>query len=318
MSVEQLVIIGSGPAGFTAAIYAARADLNPVVISGLPLENGGGVLGGQLTTTTEVENFPGFEQGVSGPVLMETMQKQAERFGTRVVQEHIIKADLASRPFELTDTKGNVIKALSLIIATGASARYLGLPSEQRLKGRGVSACATCDGFFFRGREIHVAGGGDTAMEEAIFLTRFASKVTVIHRRDEFRASAAMLKKARENSKLEFLTPYVIEEVLGKEKVEGLKIKNVVTAEIKQVSSQGLFLGIGHTPNTAAFVNQVDLDEAGYITADHRCRVSQNNTIIPGVFAAGDVADHLYRQAVTAAGSGCAAALEAQRFLQEN
>lgn len=316
MPSEKVLIIGSGIAGFTAAIYVSRANLSPLVLSGMPLDSGGGVLGGQLTTTTEVENFPGFEHGIQGPELMAVVQKQAERFGTRVEQDHVQSVDFAKRPYTVTTLNGKVYAADTVIIATGASAKYLGLPSEHQLKGHGVSACATCDGFFFCGKELFVAGGGDTAMEEAGFLTKFATKVTIVHRRDKFRASPIMLKRAQANPKIVFKTPYGVEEVLGDGKVEGLRLKHVETGAVEDVKADGLFLGIGHQPNTAAF-KALDQDEVGYLISDERTRCLQKGSIVPGVFAAGDVSDTRYRQAITAAGKGCAAALEAIRFLED-
>jgi thioredoxin reductase (NADPH) len=316
MQTENLVIVGSGIAGFTAAIYASRANLSPLVLSGLPLDGGGGVLGGQLTTTTEVENFPGFEHGIQGPDLMMTVQKQAERFGTRVVQEHVVSVDFTRRPFVLKTSDGKEMAAKAILIATGASAKYLDLPNEKRLLGHGVSACATCDGFFFKGKELYVVGGGDTAMEEATFLTKFAAKVTIVHRRDHFRASPIMLKRAQDNPKIVFKTPYGVEDVLGEAKVEGLKLKNIETGAIEEVKADGLFMGIGHTPNTRPFPT-LDQDDVGYLVTDDRTRCSEGGKLIEGVYAAGDVSDTRYRQAITAAGKGCAAALEAIRYLEE-
>jgi thioredoxin reductase (NADPH) len=316
MPKENVLIIGSGIAGFTAAIYASRANLNPLVLSGMPLPEGGGVLGGQLTTTTEVENFPGFEHGIQGPELMATVQKQAERFGTRVEQDHVSAVDFSARPYKVTTVGGKTYEADTVIISTGASAKYLGIPSEKKLMGRGVSACATCDGFFFRGKELYVVGGGDTAMEEATFLTKFATKVSIIHRRDKFRASPIMLKRAQDNPKIVFKTPFAVEEVLGDLKVTGLKLKNVETGAVEEVPADGLFMGIGHRPNTDAFT-ALDRDEVGYLLADERTRCLKGGQVVPGVFAAGDVSDTRYRQAVTAAGKGCAAALEAIRYLEE-
>ena len=315
MPKENVLIIGSGIAGFTAAIYASRANLNPLVLSGMPLDTGGGVLGGQLTTTTEVENFPGFEHGIQGPELMATVQKQAERFGTRVLQDHVESVDFSRRPYSVKTMNGITYEAETVIIATGASAKYLGLASEKAFMGRGVSACATCDGFFFRGKELYVAGGGDTAME-ATFLTKFASKVTIVHRRDKFRASPIMLKRAQDNPKIAFKTPFAVEEVLGDMKVTGLKLKHLETGALEQVPADGLFMGIGHQPNTGAF-KALDQDEVGYLLSDERTRCLIKGQVIPGVFAAGDVSDTRYRQAITAAGKGCAAALEATRFLEE-
>jgi thioredoxin reductase (NADPH) len=317
MQTENLVVIGSGIAGFTAAIYASRANLNPLVLSGLPLDGGGGVLGGQLTTTTEVENFPGFEHGIQGPDLMTTVQKQAERFGTRVVQDHVVSVDFSKRPFVLKTTNGAEIAAKTVVISTGASAKYLGLPAEKRLLGHGVSACATCDGFFFRGKELAVVGGGDTAMEEATFLTKFASKVTIIHRSDKYRASPIMLKRAQENPKIAFKPFYQVVDVNGEAKVESLVLEHATTKAREDFKTDGLFMGIGHKPNTGSFP-ALDKDEVGYLITDERTRCLQGGKILEGVFAAGDVSDTRYRQAVTAAGKGCAAALEAIRFLEEH
>jgi len=314
--MRPLIIIGSGISGFTAAIYASRANLKPLVISGMPLAGGGGVLGGQLTTTTDVENFPGFPDGVSGPELMANAQKQAERFGTVVIQDHVKSVDLSKRPYRVETEGGLVEEAACLIIATGATAKYLKLPGEERLKGRGVSACATCDGFFFRNKAIVVAGGGDTAMEEATFLTKFGSSVTLVHRRNEFRASRAMLDRAKANAKIKFKTPYVIEDVLGKDKVEGLRLRHAETGALEELAADGFFLAIGHQPNTQFVNGQLDMDEVGYLIADSRCRALLGGKPVPGVFASGDVSDPHYRQAITAAGAGCAAALEAIHLLE--
>jgi len=316
MSKEDCVIIGSGIAGFTAAIYAARANLNPMVLSGLPLNQSGGVLGGQLTTTTEVENFPGFEHGIQGPELMAVVQKQAERFGTRVVQDHVLTVDFSRRPYTLTTVNGAAFEAGTVIIATGASAKYLGLPSEQKFLGHGVSACATCDGFFFKNRELYVIGGGDTAMEEATFLTKFASRVHILHRKTKFRASPIMLKRAQENPKISFKTPFEVLEVHGANKVDSLTLRNTESGAVEQVRADGMFLGIGHQPNTQSF-GSLDKDEVGYLISDERTRCFRGGQILDGVFAAGDVSDTRYRQAITAAGKGCAAALEAIRFLED-
>ena len=316
MPKENLVIIGSGIAGFTAAIYASRANLSPLVLSGMPLNNAGGVLGGQLTTTTEVENFPGFEHGIQGSELMAIVQKQAERFGTRVELDHVSEVDFSKRPYAIKTVGGKSFEADTVIISTGASAKYLGLPSEQRLLGHGVSACATCDGFFFRSKELYVVGGGDTAMEEATFLTKFASKVTLLHRRDKFKASPIMLKRAQDNPKIVFKTPFTVAEVIGEMKVESLVLLNTETGAKETVKADGLFMGIGHQPNTQAF-HTLDKDEVGYLLTDERTRCLSGGKAVPGVFAAGDVSDTRYRQAVTAAGKGCAAALEAIRFLEE-
>jgi thioredoxin reductase (NADPH) len=317
MANEKIVIIGSGIGGFTAAIYAARANFSPLVISGTPLPEGGGVLGGQLTITTDVENFPGFPKGVMGPELMTLVQQQAERFGARVEIDHVQGLDLAKRPYRISLASGRELTAECVIIATGASAQYLGLANETRLGGHGVSACATCDGFLFRNKELVVVGGGDTAMEEATFLTKFASKVTLIHRSDKFRASPIMLKRAKDNPKIVFKTPFRAIDVLGQDKVSGVMLENTQTKATETFPCDGFFLAIGHKPNVAAFPD-LDKDEVGYLKVDQRTQVFRKGVAVPGVFAAGDVADHLYRQAVTAAGTGCAAALEASRFLEAN
>jgi len=306
MAREKLIIVGTGAAGYTAAIYAARANLRPLVIEGLQP-------GGQLTTTTEVENFPGFPAGIAGPELMDLMRKQAARFDTRFISDLVTGSDLSGRPLKLTLSSGNVLETDALIIATGATAKYLGIESEQKLIGRGVSSCATCDGAFYRNLPIAVAGGGDTAMEEALFLTRFASKVTVIHRRDLFRASKIMAERVLKHPKIEVRWNTTIEEVLdvAKNDVTGLRLKNVKTGALSALDIKGLFVAIGHQPNTEPFKGQLTLNEVGYIVA-HNTHTSRQ-----GVFAAGDVQDPVYRQAITAAGSGCAAALEAQRYLEE-
>jgi len=300
----NVLIIGTGSAGLTAALYTARALLEPVVLEGLEP-------GGQLTLTTEIENYPGFVEGIGGAELMEIFKKQALRFGAKIIQGEAKNADVSSRPFTV-EAGGEKLKAKTLIIATGASARMLGLDSEARLTGRGVSTCATCDGFFYRDKEICVVGGGDSAMEEAIFLTRFASKVTVIHRRDKLRASKIMQEKAFENPKIDFLWDTVVEDILGTEKLEALKLKNVKTGKIFDHKTDGFFLAIGHIPNTAFLKGQLELDEKGYIVT----QPGRSATSFPGVFAAGDVKDPYYRQAITAAGSGCMAAIEAERFLE--
>jgi thioredoxin reductase (NADPH) len=305
--IENIVIIGSGCAGLTAAIYTARADLNPLVIDGHEP-------GGQLSLTTMVENFPGFPEGVLGPELIERMRKQAERFGARYMVGAVRTVVLNDWPFTLT-LDGRTLRTRALIVAAGASARMLGLESERKLLGHGLSTCATCDGYFFREREIAVVGGGDSAMEEATFLTKFASRVTIVHRRNEFRASKIMLDRARENPKIHFLTPYIVEEVLDVEKglVEGVRLRNTETGEKKTLAVEGVFLGIGHEPNTKVFRGILDMDDAGYlITRDG------SHTNVEGVFAAGDVSDTIYRQAITAAGSGCKAALDAEKFLTEH
>jgi thioredoxin reductase (NADPH) len=304
-NTRDVVIIGSGCAGHTAALYTARANLKPLVLEGHEP-------GGQLSLTTLVENFPGFPEGIQGPELIENMRKQAGRFGAQYQLGHVVKADLAKRPFAL-DLGKETIYARTLIIASGASARWLGLPSEQALIGHGVSSCATCDGFFFSGKEITVIGGGDSAMEEANFLTRFATKVTLIHRRDQFRASKIMLDRARQNKKIEFLTDTLVEEVndVAKKEVTSLKLRNLKTDKTWDLPTSAMFLGIGHIPNARMFEGQLETDADGYL-------VTTNNvfTRVPGVYACGDVQDRRYRQAITAAGTGCMAALEAERFLE--
>ena len=301
--IRDVIIIGGGPAGYTAALYAARANLRPVVIEGFQW-------GGQLMITSDVENYPGYADGVLGPEMMAEFRRQAERFGTEFVTDNVTRVDLSERPFRVwVDT--DVYLARTVIVATGASARWLGLPSEERLKGRGVSACAVCDAAFFRDRKVVVIGGGDSAMEEATFLAKFASKVTLVHRRHEFRASQIMIDRARANAKIEFLTPAVVEEVLGDDTVKGVRVRNLGTDETFDIPADGYFVAIGHDPNTALFVDQLDHDDAGYLLTKPR----STETNVPGVFAAGDVQDHTYRQAVTAAGSGCMAALDAERFL---
>jgi thioredoxin reductase (NADPH) len=302
-----VVIIGSGCAGHTAALYTARANFKPLVVEGHEP-------GGQLSLTTLVENFPGFPEGIMGPQLVENMRKQAERFGAEYRIAHLTSADLSQRPFLLHLGKHQV-HAQSLIIATGASARWLGLPNEQKLIGHGVSSCATCDGFFFSGKEIVVVGGGDSAMEEALFLTRFATKVTLIHRRDSFRASKIMLDRAQHNEKIQFLNDTVVEDVYdpGKHEVTGLKLRNVKTGKVWDFPTSALFLGIGHDPNAKMFADQLDTDEDGYLKTH-----SYVQTKVHGVFACGDVQDRRYRQAITAAGSGCMAAIEVEKFLEEH
>lgn len=301
--MEKVVIIGAGAAGLTAAIYTARANLDPLVIEGMQP-------GGQLTTTTEVENYPGFPEGIDGTKLMDDMHAQAKRFGTRFQFGEVVKADFSERPYRLTMYDDEVIEAKTVIIATGATAKYLGIESEQKFMGRGVSACATCDGAFYKGVPIVVVGGGDTACEEAIFLTKFASKVTLVHRRDELRASKIMADRTINHEKIEMAWNSVVEEILGDDSgVTGVRIKNVKTGETTDIPASGYFSAIGHKPNTDAFVGQLEMDETGYLVADGV------KTKHPGVYAAGDVSDAVYRQAVTAAGTGCRAALEAERFL---
>jgi thioredoxin reductase (NADPH) len=302
----KVVIIGSGPAGYTAAIYAARAMLDPVLIQGIQP-------GGQLTITTDVENYPGFAEVIQGPWLMEQMQKQAEHVGTRIVTDHVSKVDLARRPFRLECDSGDRYLADSVIIATGAQARWLELPSEQKFKGYGVSACATCDGFFYRNKEVVVIGGGNTAVEEALFLTNFASKVTVVHRRDSFRAEKILQDRLFKNPKISVLWNSVLEEVVGADnplKVKGVILRNVKTGAFTEMPADGVFVAIGHTPASELFVGQLEMKPSGYIVTS-----PSTATSLPGVFAAGDVTDDVYRQAVTAAGQGCIAALEAERFL---
>jgi thioredoxin reductase (NADPH) len=300
---SRLLILGSGPAGWTAAVYAARANLKPVLVTGLQM-------GGQLMTTTEVDNWPGDAHGLMGPDLMARMQAHAERFETEVIFDQVHSADLSQRPFRLKGDSGEYT-ADALIIATGATAKYLGLESEEKFKGRGVSACATCDGFFFRDKEIAVVGGGDTAFEEATYLTRFASKVHVLHRRDEFRASRIMVDRARENPKIEIHTNTAIDEVLGDEKVSGLRLLDTATGKKRDMAADGVFIAIGHKPNTEAFRDWLEVDAKGYLVVR-----DNTNSRIEGVFIAGDVHDHRYRQAVTAAGDGCMAAIDAERWLE--
>jgi thioredoxin reductase (NADPH) len=309
----RLLILGSGPAGYTAAIYAARAGLEPVLVTGVEV-------GGQMTTTTDVDNWPGDDQGVQGPELMERMKRHAERFGTRLIYDHIEEADLKKKPFRLKGGSGDYTCDV-LIIATGASARYLGLPSEEAYKGRGVSACATCDGFFFKSQPVAVIGGGNTAVEEALYLANLASKVTVVHRRDQFRAEKIMsdllLERTGEGGNVAIEWDHVLDEVLGDEGgVTGMRIRNVKTGDTKEVPVQGVFIAIGHTPNTGIFEGQLDMS-GGYIKVKGGSHGYATATNIPGVFAAGDVADPVYRQAVTSAGAGCMAALDAKRYLEE-
>ena len=301
---ENVIIIGSGPAGLTAALYAARADLSPLVFEGINA-------GGQLMITTDVENYPGFPDGIMGPEVMERFRKQAARFGARLVASDVTSVDFSSRPFRVEVGSDHHL-ARTVIIATGATARFLGIPGEEELIGRGVSACATCDGFFFRNKSLVVVGGGDSAMEEALFLTKFATKVTIVHRRDKFRASRIMAARALSNEKIEVLWNTTVEEVLGQSRVTGVVLRDVHNCTTRRFATDGLFIAIGHTPNTELFDGQIDLDESGYI----RLPGPGTMTNIEGVFASGDVADRIYRQAVTAAGTGCAAAIDAERWLE--
>jgi thioredoxin reductase (NADPH) len=302
--MHNVVIIGSGPAGLTAAIYTARANLTPLLIEGWQS-------GGQLTTTTEVENYPGFAKGIMGPELMKDMRAQAERFGSEFVTGDVTAVDLTRRPFSITIDGERTIQAKTVIIATGASAIPIGVPNETRLTGHGVSTCATCDGFFFRGKELVVVGGGDSAMEEATFLTKFATKVSIVHRRDKLRASKIMQERAMKNEKIAFIWNSVVEDILGNEVVTGVRLHNVVTGRTTDLACNGIFVAVGHRPNTALFSGQLDMDEKGYIRT-HK----GTTTSVPGIFAAGDVQDSTYRQAVTAAGTGCMAAIDAERFLE--
>ncbi|PIE36155.1 thioredoxin-disulfide reductase [candidate division KSB3 bacterium] len=302
--MENVIIIGSGPAGLTAAIYTARANLNPLVFEGYQY-------GGQLMNTTDIENFPGFEDGINGADLMNEMREQAKRFQANLVQKDVETVNLSQRPFKVT-VEGEVYETKTLIFATGANARMLGLDAENRLLGHGLSTCATCDGFFFNGKEIVMVGGGDSAMEEAIFLTRFATKVTVVHRRDELRASKIMQERALKNEKIEFVWNSIVVDILGEEKVEGVRLKNVKTDEISDLPCKGFFLAIGHIPNTELVKGQVELDGQGYVVTQPKSTA----TSVSGVFAAGDVQDSKYRQAITAAGTGCIAALEVEKFLE--
>jgi thioredoxin reductase (NADPH) len=298
------VIIGSGPAGLTAAVYAARANLSPLLIEGWQS-------GGQLTTTTEVENYPGFAKGIMGPELMKEMRAQAERFGTEFLTADVTAVNFEQQPFTITVDAEQTIRAKAVIIATGASAIQIGVKNETRLTGHGVSTCATCDGFFFKGKELIVVGGGDAAMEEATFLTKFGTKVSIIHRRDKLRASKIMQDRATKNEKITFIWNSVVEDILGNDTVTGVRVKNLVTGKVTEMPCAGIFVAIGHRPNTALFAGQIIMDEKGYIRTEKGTATS-----VPGVFAAGDVQDSVYRQAVTAAGSGCMAAIDAERFLE--
>lgn len=309
---HRIVIIGSGPAGFTAGIYTCRANMETAIFEG-------NQPGGQLTITTEVENYPGFPDGVQGPELMDILRKQAQRFGAKSIYETINKVDFSSRPFKLWSDAGKEYSADAVIIATGATAKRLGAKGESTYWGFGISACATCDGFFYRNQDVFVVGGGDTAMEEASHLTHFASKVHIIHRRQEFRSSKIMLERAEKNPKIDFMLDHVIDEFLGEtnngmNRLTGIRVKNVKTGEMREVKTDGVFFGIGHTPNSVVFKEYIETDENGYIVT----KPGTSYTNVPGVFACGDVQDHVYRQAVTAAGSGCAAAIDAERWLGEN
>ena len=302
--MRNVVIIGSGPAGLTAAVYASRANLSPLLIEGWQS-------GGQLTTTTEVENYPGFAKGIMGPELMKEMRAQAERFGTEFLTADVTAVDFKQQPFTITVDAEHTIRAKAVIIATGASAIQIGVKNETRLTGHGVSTCATCDGFFFKGKELIVVGGGDAAMEEATFLAKFATKVSIVHRRDKLRASKIMQDRASKNEKITFVWNSAVEDILGSDTVTGVRVKNLVTGKVTEVPCSGVFVAIGHRPNTNLFTSQLDMDAKGYI------RTTQGTaTNVPGVFAAGDVQDSVYRQAVTAAGSGCMAAIDAERFLE--
>lgn len=305
--VRDVIIVGSGPAGFTAAIYAARAQLNPLMLEGSV------TAGGALMNTTEVENYPGFVDSIQGPDLMDAMRGQAERFGTTIVTDDAVELNLAGDVKTVTDGEGNVYRARSIILSTGSGYRELGVPNEKRLSGHGVSWCATCDGFFFRGQEIAVVGGGDSAMEEATFLTRFADKVYIVHRRDEFRASKIMAERALANPKIEVIWDTEVLDILGENKVSGMSLRNRVTGEVSVLDVTGVFIAIGHDPRSELIKGQVDLDGEGYALVEGR----STRTNIAGVFACGDLVDHTYRQAITAAGSGCAAALDAERWLAD-
>lgn len=303
--IHEIVIVGSGPAGYTSAIYAARAQLSPI------LYEGSVTAGGALMNTTDVENFPGFPEGVMGPDLMDSLRKQAERFGTKLITDDIVSMDLAGEVKTIKDGSGNTLQAKAVILATGSAYKEIGLTNEKRLSGRGVSWCATCDGFFFREKVVAVVGGGDSAMEEANFLTRFASKVFVIHRRDSLRASKIMVERAKANPKIEFIWNTEVIDVLGEDKVTGLKLRNLISGEESDKDFDGLFVAIGHLPRSELLIGQIDLDGEGYVKVDGR----STRTNQKGVFACGDLVDHTYRQAITAAGSGCQAALDAERFL---
>jgi thioredoxin reductase (NADPH) len=303
---HDVVIVGSGPAGYTAALYAARANLDVLMFQGFEV-------GGQLMLTSDVENYPGYRDGVMGPDMMDDFEAQAARFGAKMRPENVERVDFSERPFKLwAEGEDEPVRARSVVIATGAKAKWLGLPGEERLKGRGVSGCATCDGFFYKDKLVAVVGGGDTAMEEALFLTKFAAEVLLIHRRDQFRASKIMLERAQKNPRITFITDTVVEDVLGEESVEGVRIKNLKTGAESELEVDGFFAAIGHAPATEIFKDQVEMDEGGYIIQREHTMTS-----VPGVFAAGDVSDKRYRQAVTAAGDGCMAAIDAERWLED-
>ena len=309
--MHDVIIVGSGPAGLTAAIYATRANLKVLCIAGGPtLEDGNRLPGGQLMLTTEVENYPGFPQGILGPDLMGLFRKQAERFGTEFVDDNVTSVDFSKRPLKVF-VGDQSYEGKAIIIATGARAKWLGIDSETRLKGRGVSACATCDGFFFKDKEVVVVGGGDVAMEDSLYLAKMCKKVSVVHRRDQLRASPIMQDRAKKNPKIHFIWNTVVEEVLGKDKVEGVRLKNVKTGEVSDFRTDGVFVSIGHQPDSDVFRGHIELDQKGYIVLKERAQTS-----VPGVFAAGDVHDFRYRQAVTAAGFGCMAALDAQKYIE--
>lgn len=302
--VENVIIIGSGPAGWSAAIYTARADLRPLLITG-------NEMGGQIALTTDVENFPGFD-AITGPELVERMQKQSERFGAEVLIDYVTEIDAESTPFTVQTASGRVFQTKAIIAATGASPRRMGVPGEERLTGRGVSYCATCDGFFFRGKDIVVVGGGDSALQEALFLTKFASRVRIIHRRDQLRAGATLQRRAKDNSKIEFVWNSVVEGVNGANKVESLTVKNVVTGEVADLKTDGVFVYIGHLPNNQLFRDKLEMDEEGYLITDKLMRTS-----VPGIFAAGEIQDHRFKQAATSAGQGVAAAMEVEKYLAD-